>query len=85
MDEVVAGDLEEPGYQASYSRLLASESKKPDPTAAAVPDPRTFFAQELSKTSQANPGRVPALLGAVPPPHGDAFRNYLAEQRVVIV
>ncbi|KAI0088382.1 importin alpha re-exporter [Irpex rosettiformis] len=52
------------GYQASYSRLAASEGAKLDPVAY-VRDPREFLGQELVRLSKTDP-RVKALLAANP-------------------
>lgn len=58
-DEVEIADLEESGYQASFSRLGASERARPDPLAH-VADPRAHLASQLVQASQARPGQVSA-------------------------
>ena len=52
------------GYQASYSRLAASETVSVDPVAY-VPHPRDFFGTELVRLTKADP-RVKSLLLANP-------------------
>jgi exportin-2 (importin alpha re-exporter) len=56
-DEVEVADLEETGYQASFSKLGASERARPDPVAH-VAEPRTYLATSLVAASQARPGQV---------------------------
>lgn len=54
-------DPEDTGYQASFSKLGASEKARPDPVAY-VAEPRTYLAEALVATSKARPGLVSALL-----------------------
>lgn len=56
-DEVEVADLEETGYQASFSKLGASERARSDPVAH-VAEPRTYLATSLVAASQARPGQV---------------------------
>lgn len=56
-DEIEIADLEETGYQASYSKLGASERARPDPVAH-VAEPREYLASQLVAASQARPGQV---------------------------
>lgn len=56
-EEVEVADLEETGYQASFSKLGASERARPDPVAH-VSEPRTYLATSLVAASQARPGQV---------------------------
>lgn len=56
-EEVEVADADDPGYQASFSKLGASERARPDPTAHIV-EPRTYLATSLVATSAANPGKV---------------------------
>ncbi|RUS27431.1 CAS/CSE protein [Jimgerdemannia flammicorona] len=64
-DELYTFDLEESGYQASFSRLATASQVKIDPTAS-IADPRAYFAQSLMALSQSRPGLIPSLLQAVP-------------------
>lgn len=56
-EEVTVLDLEETGYQASFSKLGASEPPRRDPVAD-VADPGVFMARSLVECSQAHPGQV---------------------------
>lgn len=56
-DEVDVADPEDTGYQASFSKLGASERARPDPVAH-VAEPRTYLATSLVAASQAHPGKV---------------------------
>lgn len=56
-DEIVVQDLEAVGYQASFSRLGASEAPSADPLAD-VGDVQTLLAQGLSSASRARPMTV---------------------------
>jgi exportin-2 (importin alpha re-exporter) len=53
---VTAIDFEEQasGYQASYSKLAASETVQYDPVAY-VADPQRYLAEELSRAKTSNP------------------------------
>ena len=53
----MVADLEETGYQASFSKLGASEPAKKDPVAV-VNDPGVFMARSLAECSAAHPGKV---------------------------
>ena len=64
-DEVAVVDPDDPGYQASYSKLGASERVRPDPVAH-VPEPRTYLATSLVTTSQAHPGHVSSFSLCLP-------------------
>ena len=65
-------DLEETGYQASFSRLGASEVNRADPLAE-VQDPGTYMARALAACSKANPGRIGPLVQAVPQDLAQSF------------
>ncbi len=56
-DEVDIIDPEDTGYQASFSKLGASEKARPDPVAY-VAEPRAHLAQSLVATSKLKPGVV---------------------------
>jgi exportin-2 (importin alpha re-exporter) len=56
-EEITVVDLEETGYQASFSKLGASEPVRNDPIPD-VADPGVFMAKSLSECSKANPGKV---------------------------
>jgi exportin-2 (importin alpha re-exporter) len=56
-EEVTVLDLEETGYQASFSKLGASEPPRRDPVAD-IADPGVFMARSLVECSQAHPGQV---------------------------
>ena len=56
-DDIAVVDPDELGYQASFSKLGASEPPKTD-TVASIPDARDFLTKSLAAASQRNPGRV---------------------------
>lgn len=64
-EEITVVDLEESGYQASFSKLGASEPVKRDPLPQ-VADPGVFMAQQLAECSARHPGQIGQLLQAVP-------------------
>lgn len=47
-DEIFVQDWEDQGFQASYSRLAASEPVKSDPVAWAGPDARLYLARQIA-------------------------------------
>lgn len=59
-DEIDVVDLEDTGYQASFSKLGASERARLDPVAH-IAEPRTYLATSLVAASQAHPGQVCCL------------------------
>lgn len=58
-------DPEESSFQASFSRLGASEAVVRDPFAS-VADPKTLLAQEISATSARNPGVLQPMIATLP-------------------
>lgn len=56
-DEIEIADAEEVGYQASFSKLGASETSRPDPVQH-IAEPRSYLATSLVATSQSRPGQV---------------------------
>ncbi|SCV72042.1 BQ2448_4736 [Microbotryum intermedium] len=76
-DEIEVADLEETGYQASFSKLGASEKVRADPVAH-VADPRAHLARQLTELSQAKPGRIRPLVEAVGPEFAHPFLAYLS-------
>lgn len=58
-------DPEETTFQASFSRLGASESTVRDPVAN-VPDAKLFLSKQLAAASARNPGKVSLFCGRTP-------------------
>lgn len=56
-EEIEIGDLEEQGYQASFSKLGAAEKVKTD-VVGFIEEPRVYLAASLVATSAAHPGLV---------------------------
>lgn len=56
-DEIDVADAEDVGYQASFSKLGASEKSRPDPVQH-IAEPRSYLATSLVATSQSRPGQV---------------------------
>lgn len=54
-------DPEESTFQASFSKLGASESTARDPVAN-VPDAKLFLSKQLAEASARNPGKVGSLI-----------------------
>ena len=65
-DDVVVMDPDEGSYQASFSKLGASEPPKVD-LVASVDDPRTLLAQQLGTAAASQPGIVSCLHGVDDP------------------
>ncbi|GAA6039444.1 hypothetical protein JCM8097_009549 [Rhodosporidiobolus ruineniae] len=63
-EDVTIVDLEDQGYQASFSRLGASEKPRADPVAY-VEDVKVYLAQGLQVAAQGQPGKIPELIKAV--------------------
>ncbi len=63
-DEVDFVDPEDVGYQASFSKLGASEKPREDPVGY-VQDPRAHLAKGLEELGKTQPGKVRATLPAV--------------------
>ncbi|KAI5479889.1 importin-alpha export receptor [Pseudohyphozyma bogoriensis] len=76
-DEIDILDPDDTGYQASFSRLGASERVRPDPVAY-VPEPRTYLATSLVAKSHAHPGVIRPLVGAVTAEFANPFMSYLS-------
>ncbi|GJN90916.1 hypothetical protein Rhopal_003930-T1 [Rhodotorula paludigena] len=74
-------DPEEQGYQASFSKLGASERPRPDPVAH-VQEPRLWLARGLEEASRREPGKIPALMASVNPEFASPFAQYLREQGI---
>ncbi|KAK4047158.1 importin-alpha export receptor [Microbotryomycetes sp. JL201] len=83
-DEVVdVTELEETGYQASYSRLGASEKVKADPVAH-ITDPKMYLAQGLSQASQARPGQVLPMIEACGAELAGPFLTYMSQSGLTL-
>ncbi|GAA96918.1 uncharacterized protein L969DRAFT_96811 [Mixia osmundae IAM 14324] len=85
-DDIVIADLEEFGYQASFSRLGAADIKRVDPVASII-DTRAHFAQALAGASRATPGKLPPMIAAVAQDLRGPFEAYLLQQdlRILII
>lgn len=70
------------GYQASYSRLAASEAVAVDPVAY-IRDPKEYLGQELVRLSKSD-GRVKTLLAAGDPNIVGPFIQSLSASGYVI-
>lgn len=57
-DAVDAADLEDPGYQAGFSKLGASEAVARKDPLEGFGDPRDALARGLVSTGEASPGKV---------------------------
>ncbi|GAA5950565.1 hypothetical protein JCM3765_000532 [Sporobolomyces pararoseus] len=84
-DEVEIADLDEAaaglGYQASFSKLGASEKPKEDPVAWCK-DPKEWLAKGLQAVSTSQPGKLPALMQAVNPQFSTPFTQYLSSNGI---
>ncbi|GAA5913683.1 importin-alpha export receptor [Sporobolomyces salmoneus] len=84
-DEVEITDLDEAaaglGYQASFSKLGASEKPKEDPVAWCK-DPKEWLAKGLQAVSASQPGKLPALMQAVNPQFSTPFTQYLTSNGI---
>lgn len=83
-DDVAVADPDDPGYQASYSKLGASEGVRPDPVAH-VPEPRTYLATSLVATSQTHQGQIHPLVLAAGPEFATPFLTYLSANSFVLL
>ncbi|KAK9897295.1 putative importin-alpha export receptor [Cystobasidium minutum MCA 4210] len=82
-EEVTVLDLEESGYQASFSKLGASEPARRDPVAD-VTDPGAFMARSLAECSQRHPGQLPSLIQAVPQDLSSHFMTIVANEGLAL-
>ena len=57
-EEVVVTDLEATGYQASFSKLGASESNRRNPIDDQIDDARQLLTSSLARACEATPGVV---------------------------
>ncbi|GAA5824131.1 hypothetical protein JCM5353_006154 [Sporobolomyces roseus] len=84
-EEVEIADLDEAaaglGYQASFSKLGASEKPKEDPVAWCK-DPKEWLAKGLQELSSRQPGRLPTLMQAVNPQFATPFMQYLSSNGI---
>lgn len=80
-DEITVVDLEESGYQASFSKLGASEAVRRDPLPE-IQDAGTFLARELAQCSQRHPGRIGPLVQAVPQDLAQHFMGIMGRENV---
>ncbi|GAA5958061.1 hypothetical protein JCM21900_003574 [Sporobolomyces salmonicolor] len=80
-DEINVVDPEDTGYQASFSKLGASEMKRTDPVDY-VQEPREWLAKGLVEAGRRDPGKVPALLRTVNPEFATPFMQYLASNGI---
>ncbi|KAM0791591.1 hypothetical protein ACM66B_006034 [Microbotryomycetes sp. NB124-2] len=77
-EQVEVTELEETGYQASFSRLGASERGRADPVAH-VNDPKSYLAQGLSRASQARPGQIQPMMEACGAELAGPFLTYMSQ------
>ncbi|GAA6061481.1 hypothetical protein JCM10212_002560 [Sporobolomyces blumeae] len=79
-DEVEIADLDEAaqglGYQASFSKLGASEKPRQDPVAH-VKDPKEWLAKGLQGVASNQPGKLPTLMQGVNAQYSTPFVQYL--------
>ncbi|GAA5967687.1 hypothetical protein JCM11641_005736 [Rhodosporidiobolus odoratus] len=80
-DELNIIDPEDVGYQASFSKLGASEKPREDPVRH-VEDPQLWLARGLGEASRAHPGKVPALIQAVDAQFAGPFAQYLQQNGI---
>jgi exportin-2 (importin alpha re-exporter) len=78
-EEITVVDLEESGYQASFSKLGASEPLRRDPVPQ-VNDPGVFMAQQLAECSARHPGQIGGLLQAVPQEMVQHFKAIMSRE-----
>ena len=78
-EEITVVDLEESGYQASFSKLGASEPIRRDPVPQ-VNDPGVFMAQQLAECSARHPGQIGGLLQAVPQEMVQHFKAIMSRE-----
>ncbi|PWN49609.1 Cse1-domain-containing protein [Violaceomyces palustris] len=79
-DDLALADLEEQGFQASYSKLAASETKKADPASFAGPDVREYFSHQLAGLSAQAPGKIPQLWQAADSSLTSPFSEYMVQK-----
>ncbi|GAA5874339.1 hypothetical protein JCM16303_005817 [Sporobolomyces ruberrimus] len=84
-EEVEIADLDEAaaglGYQASFSKLGASEKPKEDPVAWCK-DPKEWLAKGLQGVSASQPGKLPTLMQAVDRQFSAPFTQYLSSNGI---
>ncbi|GAA5999813.1 hypothetical protein JCM10207_005923 [Rhodosporidiobolus poonsookiae] len=80
-EEINVIDPEDTGYQASFSKLGASEKPRADPVQY-VGEPREWLAKGLDDASHARPGVIPALMQGVNPEYAQPFAQYLQQNGV---
>lgn len=73
-EEVVVADPDDLTYQASFSKLGASEAPKSDPLAQ-MGDPRELLTSQLLRSSQAAPGKVAQSFSYVVSIDADCFSS----------
>ncbi|KAJ9118399.1 hypothetical protein QFC24_006228 [Naganishia onofrii] len=76
-------DPEETTFQASFSRLGASESTVRDPVAN-VPDAKMFLSKQLAAASARNPGKFASLMQAIPQESLAPFAAYMQSNNDVV-
>ncbi|GHJ89066.1 hypothetical protein NliqN6_5468 [Naganishia liquefaciens] len=77
-------DPEDTSFQASFSKLGASESTARDPVAN-VPDAKLFLSKQLAEASKRNPGKFPALMQALPQESLAPFAAYMQSNSDIVV
>lgn len=77
LDDLAIPDTDEVTYQASYSKLGASERIVEDPVAHVV-DPKEWLARGLVEISTARPGLIGPMIQAVGEEFATPFLAYLA-------
>ncbi|KAJ9111753.1 hypothetical protein QFC22_006412 [Naganishia vaughanmartiniae] len=73
-------DPEETTFQASFSRLGASESTVRDPVAN-IPDAKLFLSKQLAAASTRNPGKFSSLMQAIPQESLAPFAAYMQSNK----
>ncbi|GAA5820705.1 hypothetical protein JCM11251_003120 [Rhodosporidiobolus azoricus] len=80
-DDLNIIDPEDTGYQASFSKLGASEKPREDPVRH-VDDVKRWLAKGLEEAARREPGKLPTLMQSVAPEIAQPFAHYLSQNGI---
>lgn len=70
-------DVEDSSFQASFSKLGASEPPTRD-VLASIPDAKTYLSSQIAEASARNPGKFQVLMQPLPQETLQAFSAFMA-------
>jgi len=77
-EELYVFDLEETGYQASFSKLTTASRPKTDPTAS-IADTKMYLVNSLEQLNALRHGFVPQMMATLPPEQAVLLKDFMQQ------